>query len=56
MTITLSQTDFWDLFASESKTEASNQLETVYQYPQQLGKGYLRDHGTRYGGMADDCR
>jgi len=43
MTITLSQTDFWDLFASESITQASNQFESIYQYPPQLGKGYLRD-------------
>lgn len=43
MTITLSDTDYWDLFASQSTTQVLNQFESISQHPQQLGKGYLHD-------------
>lgn len=43
MTITLSQTDFWDLFASSSTTQVLNKFESISQYPPQIGKGYLRE-------------
>lgn len=43
MTITLSHTDLWDLFASESTIQVLNKSESISQHPQQLGKGYLHD-------------
>lgn len=43
MTITHSLTDFWNLFASESKTQTIDEFESISQYPSQLGRGYLHD-------------
>ncbi len=47
MTITLSMTDYWELFTASvtdnQETITSNQFENLYQFPASLGQGYVRD-------------
>jgi len=52
MTITLSQRDFWELFEAAPELSSSNQFEafeSLYTYPEALGKGYWRDVELRDG-------
>lgn len=52
MTITLSQTDYWDLFEQAKAPQAapSSELnETLVNYPKQLGQGYQRWISLRSG-------
>ena len=46
MTIQLSQKDYWELFeeapASTEPSHYSDEFDKFYQYPKQLGQGYLR--------------
>jgi AraC family transcriptional regulator, transcriptional activator of the genes for pyochelin and ferripyochelin receptors len=47
MTITISMTDYWELFAAQQQNSndpiTPNQFENLYQFPQKLGQGYLRE-------------
>jgi AraC-like DNA-binding protein len=51
MSITISQPDFWELFAAteEIQNQCADEYETICQYPQQLGQGNLRDIHLREG-------
>jgi AraC family transcriptional regulator, transcriptional activator of the genes for pyochelin and ferripyochelin receptors len=47
MTITLSATEYWELFEEQTQNNneiiTSNEFEILYHFPQTLGKGYLRE-------------
>ncbi|PIG90499.1 AraC family transcriptional regulator [Gloeocapsopsis sp. IPPAS B-1203] len=44
MSITILQTDFWQLFseAEELPKQFTDEFDTIYRYPQELGQGYIR--------------
>lgn len=52
MTITISQQAYWELFQEVEETaryDPSDPLDVTWQYPQQLGQGYVREIQLREG-------
>jgi AraC-like DNA-binding protein len=51
MTITLSQHDYWALFqdAEEHHTSSTDNFDTTWTYPEQLGQGYWREIHLQHG-------